>query len=120
MKHSLLLRPVALALAAHAVVSCTLTHHDGLRKAQELWKDHESVVAQAVRGEEHDTDQFVKAVDFFREVAGIKIRVEIYTFGYMPTAETAQDLELVRAWFDANGDRLYYDQATRTVRVLRR
>lgn len=120
MKRSWVPSTAASALAALVVVACTMTQDDGLRKAQEIWKSHESVVAQAVRGEEHDTDQFVRSVDFFREVAGIEIRVEIYTMGYMPTAETSEDLKLVRAWFEANGDRLYYDQDTRTVRLQER
>jgi hypothetical protein len=86
MKHSRFLFLTASALAGLAAVACTVTQDEGLRKAQEIWKGHESVVAQVVRGEEHDTDQFVRSVDFFREVAGIEIRVEIYTMGYMPTA----------------------------------
>lgn len=105
----------AIALAALVVAACTVPLDAGLRKAQEIWKGHDSVVAQAVRGEEHDTDQFVRSVDFFREVAGIEIRVEIYTMGYMATAETSEDLKLVRAWFEENGDRLYYDHDTGTV-----
>ncbi len=110
----------ASVFAILAVVACTEPQNDELRKAQEIWKSHEFVVAQAVRGEEHDTDQFVRSVGFFREVAGIEIRVEIFTMGYMPTAETSKDLELVRAWFEENGDRLYYDQDTDTLRLLER
>jgi hypothetical protein len=88
------------------------------RKAQDIWKEHESIVAHAVHdGEPYDTDQFVRSVDFFREVAGIEVSVEIYTMGYMPIAQTSEDLELVRTWFAANGDRLYYDGDLGTVRV---
>ena len=109
----------ALALFVLAL-GCTRSPvpEESSRKAQRIWKDHESVVAQAVKGEEHDTDEFKRSVNFFREVAGLEIRVEIYTLGYMPTVETLEDLELIRSWFDANSDRLYYDSDTQTVRVL--
>lgn len=119
MKCSWIPIPVMIVLVVFVVVACT-GPQDDVRKAQEIWEGHESVVAEAVHGEEYDADEFVRAVDFFRKVAGIDISVEIYTMGYMPTAETSEDLELVRAWFEANGDRLYYDPDTRTVRLVER
>lgn len=108
------------ALAVVLVVACSVRQDEGHRRALEIWKGHENIVAQAVRGQEHDTDEFVRAVDFFREVAGIEIHVEIYTMGYMPTEETAEDLKVVHAWFEQNGDRLDWVPNSRTVRLRER
>ena len=102
-----------LACASHSL------EEDRRRQAQEIWRGHEAVVARAIEGEQ-DLDQFMESVDFLSNLTGIEIHVEIFTMGYLPTPETPEDLELIRAWFKANGDRLYYDSDTRTVRVLER
>ena len=75
------------------------------------------MVELAKEGQQPNEDAFVDACLFFERLTGISIHVHIYTFGFLPEAEAARDLELIRAWYQANSSRLYWDEATSTVRV---
>lgn len=110
-----------LLLSGFAPLACGRhsLEEDRRRQAQEIWRGYEAVVARAIEGDQ-DFDQFMESVDFLSDLTGIEIRVEFSTMGYLPTPETSEDLELVRAWFEANGDRLYYDRDSGTVRLLER
>ncbi|GMU63756.1 MAG: hypothetical protein AMXMBFR36_00300 [Acidobacteriota bacterium] len=64
------------------------------------------------------TNEFDEAVAFFSDLAGIEIRTDISSeVGLTPNQHTLLDLELVRRWFERNGDRLDWDEANRTVRL---
>lgn len=86
------------------------------RRALEVWKKHEAVVELAIKGEQRN-NEFGEACLFFEQVAGISIHVNIFTLGYVPEAEAANDLKLIRTWYRENHERLYWDEATGTVKV---
>lgn len=84
--------------------------------ALDAWKKHEEVVERAIKGEQRD-DEFGDACLFFEQVTGISIHVNIFTLGYAPEAEAVNDLKLIKAWYRENHARLYWDEATKTVKV---
>jgi len=85
-------------------------------EAQEIWLRHEAAVVRALEGHQ-ENDEFVKAVDFFADLTGIEIHVNIFTMGYLPEPEARNDLELIRAWYTKNKASLYYDADSDRVEV---
>jgi hypothetical protein len=85
-------------------------------KAVEVWRKQEATFKEALRG--HQTnDKFEQACLFFEQTTGLKVHVNYFTFGALPTSETAQDLARIQAWYKSNKYRLYWDEATHTVKV---
>jgi len=78
-------------------------------RARAIWAKHEAVVEQALHGTFHETE-YSEAGRFFRELTGIELHGNGTPFGWMPVRETAADFERIRAWYRANGDRLYADE----------
>ena len=106
-----------LYLTACSLLGCGTSITDTAnRRALEVWKKHEAVVERAIKGEQKD-DEFGEACLFFEQVTGISIHVNIFTLGYIPEAEAANDLKLIKAWYRENHARLYWDEATKTVKV---
>jgi hypothetical protein len=83
---------------------------------ESLWKHHELAVQRAIEGDQKG-DEFGDACLFFEVVASISVRANIFTLGHAPRPETRADLELVRAWYEANRHRLYWDERSRTVKL---
>ncbi len=108
----------ALCLAA-GLVGCVMAPGGSStadRLAAEIWKKHEAAVERALKGQQKD-DEFVDACLFFEQLTGVSIHVNMFTFGFIPEREAPQDLKLIRAWYKKNHSRLYWDEATETVRV---
>lgn len=85
-------------------------------KATEVWHKQEATFKEALRG--HQTnDEFEKACLFFEQTTGLRMHVNYFTFGALPTTESAQDLARIQAWYKSNKYRLYWDKATGTVKV---
>ncbi len=115
------LRSVVFAFASVVLVACSAESNESQRVARDIWTKHEAIALHAVYGEEaYDIDEFMESVDFLVDLTGIEIRVEMYTYGYMPIAETEEDLERVREWYEENSDRLYYDAETESVLLSER
>lgn len=85
-------------------------------KATAIWLKHEAVFQQALNGHQED-DEFDQACRFFEETTGIKLHLNFYTLGILPTPESEQDLARLRAWYRLNKPRLYWDELTGRVKV---
>lgn len=85
-------------------------------KATEIWHKHELVFAKALRGSQKD-DDFERACLFFEQVTGLKIHANFFTLGVLPTPETERDFVKIKAWYQENKHRLYWDESTSTVKV---
>lgn len=107
-----------LSLAAYLLGCGTSTAASSAasRRALEVWKRHETALEHAIKGKQRN-DEFGEACLFFEQVAGISVHVNIFTLGYATEPETKTDLKLIRAWYRENHERLYWDEATGTVKV---
>src|SRR6185503_8227407 len=86
------------------------------RRASIVWENNESTFVRALQGHQKN-DDFDRACTFFERLTGIHLHLNFYTFGVLPTPETDQDLRLIRAWYRENKYRLYWDEATKTVKL---
>jgi hypothetical protein len=85
-------------------------------KAAAFWHRQEAIVKKAISGHQKN-DEFEKACLFFEQTTGLKMHVSYFTFGALPTAETARDLSKIHAWYKSNKYRLYWDEAAQAVKV---
>lgn len=100
-----------------ALVACARPEPLNLR-ARAIWRKHQRVVEAAVRGERTDVAELKDSVDFFEQTAGISLPGDHSPeIDWFPTRKTAQALEPLRHWYQANGDRLYWDRESGRVRV---
>jgi hypothetical protein len=86
------------------------------QKAYRVWKMNEEIFERALQGQQENED-FSRACDFFQNLTGIKIHLNFFTLGILPTPETRQDLEKIRSWYRKNKYRLYWDEATNSVKL---
>lgn len=111
----------AAAISAVLMVACRERPEDkkasSNEEARRIFERQLQKVEAAARGGVV-TNEFDEAVAFFSDLAGIEIRTDISSeVGLTPNQHTLLDLELVRRWFERNGDRLDWDEANRTVRL---
>lgn len=85
-------------------------------KALGEWRRNEAIVMQAVEGLS-DPDELLKAVNFFQDLTGITVRGNTTTFGLTPDQHTKPDLEKLRRWYRRNHARLFWDDATNSVKL---
>jgi hypothetical protein len=88
--------------------------------ADEVWKENERVVRNALGGKTYSIDKFGAACGFFETTTGIVIRGNGSFFGWLPDQDTATDFKKVEEWYAVNRDRLYWDEASKSVRVRKR
>jgi hypothetical protein len=85
-------------------------------RVAEVWERNDMIVERALKGDQ-EGDNFVQACEFFEHLTGVKVHINFFTLGISPTRETRADLEKVRVWYRVNKNRLYWDSATRSVRL---
>ena len=85
--------------------------------AEKVWRENERIVKGALSGHAYSPDRFGDACAFFENVAGIKIRGRGTFFGWLPNESSAADFERVESWYSVNRGRLYWDEASRSVKV---
>lgn len=85
-------------------------------RAELEWQRHITSLEAAVTGGVHD-ESFEEACQFFERVTGEPVRGNGSPFGWLPNEATRSDLDSLRAWYSANHSRLYWDEATKTVKV---
>lgn len=109
-----------LLLTLLAASDCRDSQDPSFKRAQRVWQAQEDVIDRAARGEKIDLVQFEKACLFFEDVAGISVPGEHSpVIDWYATEETKNALPVIRQWYRKNGDRLYWDYATQSVKVLR-
>lgn len=87
-------------------------------RAVAAWNDHFLTLERIARGEHVDLATFGAACDFFHRVAGIDVPgTGAPEIGWYATKDTPRAIPGLRAWYAANGSRLYWDEATQSVRV---
>lgn len=102
---------------AYGVTGCgTLGESDGDRIARQIWKKHEVDLRRAIEGQPR-SDEVCEPCIFFEQVVGIQVHVNFFTLGYVPEPEAKDDLKRIEAWYRSNHHRLYWDEATGTVKV---
>ena len=85
-------------------------------RAVAVWHTHEVAFRNALRGYQKN-DDFEHACVFFEGLTGIKMHVDLSVIGFLPTPESTNDLARLRAWYRTNRRRIYWDDATKMVRV---
>lgn len=85
-------------------------------RAHHVWRYHERVFEEALKGNQKD-EQLGEACLFFEELTGIKLHVDIFTLGYLPRTEAKNDLVLLRRWYKNNSHLLYWDESEQKVRL---
>jgi hypothetical protein len=85
-------------------------------KAIEVWQHNERIVVLALAGITVN-DQFEEACLFFKDVTGIQIRGDATYLGWLPNRHTKEDLRRIRAWYQENSGRLYWEKSHQKVRV---
>jgi hypothetical protein len=85
-------------------------------RAAAVWGNNEKIFEKALNGH-WENDEFDRACVFFEDLTGIEIHVNYSTLGLLPTEETPQDLVRIRDWYKMNKNRLYWDEATGTVKL---
>jgi hypothetical protein len=88
-----------------------------VNRAEKVWRENERVVKGALSGHAYFPDKFGDACAFFGNVTGIKIRGRGTFFGWLPNEYSAADFERVESWYSVNRDRLYWDEASKSVKV---
>jgi len=113
------LKLVALfVLSSISTLACSRPEEVSRAKAQAFWKQNELVVERAAKGERVDLNRFAEASLFLQELTGVPIYGDHSTFiDFSPTKETAKSVAPLRQWYSKNKDRLYWDQASRTVKL---
>jgi hypothetical protein len=91
---------------------------DPHQAALRVWARHEATLEAVAAGRRVPEDDFVYASRFFEDVTGVVVPGwSPAHLGWAPTRETPRALEPIRAWFQANGDRLFWDEAAGRVRT---
>jgi hypothetical protein len=103
-----------LLLAIAFAMACATGATDA--RVEQTWKHHETVFAAALVGPSEE-QEFLDACTFFEELTGIRLNLEIFTMGALPTSESKNDLERLRAWHRKNRELLYWDIVTNSVRI---
>jgi hypothetical protein len=88
-----------------------------VNRAEKVWRENERIVKGALSGHAYSPDRFGDACAFFENVAGIEIRGRGTFFGWLPNEYSAADFERVESWYSVNRSRLYWDEASRSVKV---
>lgn len=83
----------------------------------EIWRKNEKIVTNALNGRGYSVEEFGRACKFFEKTTGIEIRGNGSFFGWLANRETAVDFKKVQAWYSVNHDRLYWDEASKSVKV---
>jgi hypothetical protein len=86
------------------------------QKAIAVWSENEKIFNDALTGRQRN-DEFDKSCAFFEQTTGLRLHLNYFTFGILPTPETNQDLVRIQAWFRANKGRLYWDESSHSVKV---
>jgi hypothetical protein len=82
-----------------------------------VWEKQEKIMEDALAGRPYSIEEFGAACDFFTRLTGIEIRGNGSFFGWLPNEETAIDFKRVEEWYAANRDRLYWDEASKSVKA---
>jgi hypothetical protein len=98
----------------YAAVSSGRAHEGDVVK---IWRKQERIVQDALAGRPYSIEAFGKACDFFTRLTGIEIRGNGSYFDWLPTQETAIDFRRVEDWYAVNRGRLYWDEASKSVKV---
>jgi hypothetical protein len=86
-------------------------------KAQLLWQENLASVEKATNGADVYGDSFERACLFFYEVSGITVPGNGSYAGWAPSKDTGTALPTLRAWYRENHARLYWDEASGSVKV---
>lgn len=116
-----------LVLVALALTSCSVgadsphaaggSGHPQDSRVIEAWKKQERIMEDALAGRTYSIEEFGNACEFFTKLTGIEIRGNGSYFGWLPTQESATDFQRVKDWYAVNRDRLYWDEASGSVKV---
>lgn len=100
-------------------ISCADRSTSARAKAKEIWRQHKAVVEAAARREKVDLDAFHAACIFFENLTGIAVPGDASTLvDWYPTEQTRTAIEPLNKWYSENGDRLYWDEESQTVKLL--
>jgi len=88
----------------------------GALRAEAIWRHHEEAVERALSGVSKD-EEFAEACLFFQRLTNIDLHGDGTFIGWIPTQQTKRDLIRLRAWHRANGKRIYWDPASKSVKV---
>lgn len=108
-------------LPVYCLLGCCISTDGGEgtaanRQALQIWKEHENRLRDAIEGWPR-SDEVCEPCAFFQQVAGIQVHVNFFTLGYVPGSEAKDDLKRIQAWYRKNHRRLYWNEATGTVKV---
>lgn len=114
------MRLLALCVTAmFCIVACHTepTEPVASERAQEAWMRNERVIQRVIDGDAELDEEFMGAWRFFRDTIGIVIRLDGDYSGLTLTADSREDFDLIRNWYESNSHRLYWDEHERAVRV---
>lgn len=84
-------------------------------RAQREWEQHQKVIEGAIAGK-FSAEDFEEAAEFFTRLTGLPAQLSFSYVGALPTEDTERDLELWQRWYDQNKHRIYWDEATDSVK----
>jgi len=85
--------------------------------AHDIWKQQFAILEGLLSVSTATDQEVVDAKAFFEGLTGIYVRAEPTAIGWIPSLETEEDLQSLSDWYHENGERLVWDETTKTVQL---
>jgi len=98
--------------------ACFSPERAAQKKAEEIWQKHEEVFVDLREGKNVNAVDFDEACAFFYHLTQVEIPSDHNPFiDCYPTKDSYKALVPLQAWYSKNHGRLYWDEATKAVRL---
>lgn len=105
-------------LSSWGLVECSNAESVSRAKAQAVFLSNERVIEHSAKLRHVDLNRFDEASSFLETLTGISVPGDHnLAADWYPTRETAKAIKPLRHWYAVNKDRLYWDEATKAVKL---